>query len=281
MRRAMFMSATMLLACGANNDLDGPAFPETPAAPSPVSPPPAAAPTASAGPPTSPAPNAAAPGDDVLAQMDAATSSAKTLQLDYEVTNKEAGKEETKLGLRATSQGEKRVVEFTAPASMKGTKLLVASPQQLYVYLPAFGKVRRIPSHSKDRGFLGLAFSQDDLAAAPFSSQYSATIRAEDAATWTLTLTPKSGQEPAYARIDITVTKDKKLPTELRYFDGAGANIETETRSSYSCERDACTPGEIKTVDGKSGAWTKLVVKSRKVDAPIADDMFSPRALGQ
>lgn len=34
----------------------------------------------------------------------------------------------------------------------------------MYVYLPAFGKVRRIASHTKDQGFLGLTFSQDDMA---------------------------------------------------------------------------------------------------------------------
>ena len=47
-----------------------------------------------------------------------------------------------RLALIVKLKAEKRLTEFTAPADMKGTKVLVLSPTQMYVYLPAFGKVR-------------------------------------------------------------------------------------------------------------------------------------------
>src|ERR1700733_10051447 len=99
-------------------------------------------------------------GDKAVAAMDAAMNKAKTLIFDYEIVNKEAGKDERSLAMKVQLKGEKRLSEFSAPADMKGTKVLILSPTQMYVYLPAFGKVRRIASHTKDQGFLGLSFSQ-------------------------------------------------------------------------------------------------------------------------
>lgn len=222
-----------------------------------------------------------AAGDGALAQMDAALNKAKTLTFDYEVVNKEAGKAEQSMAMNVKRKGEKRFTVFSAPADMKGTKVLVLSPAQMYVYLPAFGKVRRIASHTKDQGFLGLTFSQDDLATTAFGPDYTAAIASEDASTWKLALTPKAGKDTPYTKIEITLSKDKKLPSELKYFDGAGKNIKTETRTAYACEGDVCTPGELKMVDNVKGAWTKLVVKRRQVNKEISDDVFTQRNLAE
>jgi outer membrane lipoprotein-sorting protein len=225
--------------------------------------------------------NADAAGDGVLAQMDAAMNKAKTLKFEFEVINKEGpDKGEKTFGMKVQLKGEKRFTEFTA-GDMKGTKVLVISPTQMYVYLPSFGKVRRIASHTKDQGFLGLTFSQDDMATTAYGPQYSAAILSEDAASWKLSLTPKAGQETPYAKIEVTVAKDKKQPSELKYFNAEGKNIKTEARTGYACEGDVCTPGEIKMTDNVKNAWSKLIAKSREVNKEISDDVFTQRNLGE
>ena len=230
--------------------------------------------------PSTPA-RADAAGDAVLAQMDAAMNKHKTLIFDYEIVNKEANKDERTMAMSVKLKGEKRFSEFSSPADMKGTKVLILSPTQMYVYLPAFGKVRRIASHTKDQGFLGLTFSQDDMATTAYSPQYTAAVLSEDAAAWKLSLTPKPGQETAYSKIEVTVTKDHKVPSELKYFNTEGKNVKTEARTGYSCEGDVCTPGELKMTDNVKGQWTKLVAKSRKVNPAISDDVFTQRNLGE
>ena len=229
---------------------------------------------------TAPA-RADAAGDAVLAQVDAAMNKYKTLHFDYEIVNKEPNKEERTLAMVVKLKGEKRYSEFSAPADMKGTKVLILSPTQMYVYLPAFGKVRRIASHTKDQGFLGLTFSQDDMATTSYGGMYTAAVASEDPATWNLVLTPKPGQETPYAKIEVTVPKDHKVPSKLNYWSADGKNVKTETRTGYSCEGDVCTPGEIKMTDNTKGAWTKLIAKTRKVNVEISDDVFTQRNLGE
>ena len=223
-----------------------------------------------------------AAGDKVMAAMDAALNRGKTLTFEYEVVNQEPGKAERKLGMKVRLKGEKRLSEFVAPADMKGTKVLILSPTQMYVFLPAFGKIRRIASHVSDQGFLGLAFSQDDLATTSYSGAYTGQIASETPTQWKIAATPKPGQTTPYAKIEFLVNKDKTLPVELRYFNAAGVNIKTETRSNYSCESgDVCSPAELKMVDNTKGNWTKLIRKSWKVNETISDAVFSTRSLGE
>lgn len=221
-----------------------------------------------------------AAGDKVLASLDAALNRAKTQFIEFEGTVQEPGKAERKIGLEIRMKGEKRLSEFLAPADMKGTKVLILSTTQMYVYLPAFGKIRRIASHTTDQGFMGMTFSQDDFALTRYSGPYTATIASETPTQWKLTATPKAGETPPYAKIEITVNKDKTLPAELRYYNAGGTHLKTETRSDYTCEGDVCSPRELKMVDHtKGGYWTKLLRKQWKVNGAMADDLFSKRSL--
>lgn len=230
----------------------------------------------------SPAPASADPaGDKVVAAMDAAMNRAKTHQFDYEIINQEPGKSERTMAMSVKIKGEKRYTEFSSPADMKGTKVLILSPTQMYVYLPAFGKVRRIASHTKDQGFLGLTFSQDDMATQAYGGEYEGKILSEDASSWHVALTPRAGKDTPYAKIEVTVAKDRSLPSELKYFNADGKNIKTEERSGYTCEGNICSPGVLKMTDNVKGAWTKLVRKTWKVNANIPDDVFSQRNLSE
>lgn len=220
-----------------------------------------------------------AAGDKVLAAMDEAMNRAKSQYLEYDVANQEPGKAQTHLALIVRVKSEKRLTEFTAPADMKGTKVLMLSPTQMYVYLPAFGKVRRVASSVGDQGFMGMTFSTDDFQTR-YSGMYTATIGSESPAEWHLVATPKAGQTTPYAKIELTIAKDRTAPTELKYFNAGGTNVKTETRSNYTCQGNICVATEDKMVDNtKNGAWTKMVRKTWKVNESMPDDLFSKRSL--
>jgi len=231
---------------------------------------------------TSGAARADAAGDKVLAAVEVSLNKAKTLSIEHEVVLGAPGKPERKMTLESRTKAAKVLAAFSAPADMKGTKILVLSPDETYVYLPAFGKVRRIASHTQDQGFMGLTYTVDDLYGTRYAAQYTAAISAETSKEWALTLTPKPGQTVDYARIKMTVVKDRVVPTELQYFDATGKKLKTETRTNYTCQLDACTPGERKMVDDtKAGVWTKLVRKKWKVNEPTPDDLFTKANLAE
>ncbi|MFT3754921.1 MAG: outer membrane lipoprotein-sorting protein [Pseudoxanthomonas sp.] len=221
-----------------------------------------------------------AAGDKALLQMEEAMNRAKTQSLDYDVANQEPGQAEKKLGISFRSKGEKYRIDWTAPADLKGTKTLCLSPTQMYVYLPAFGKVRHIASSATDQGFMGMTFLLSDFASR-YTGQYAATTTASSATEVNLVATPKPGQDAPYAKIEFTIAKDRMQPTTIRYFNASGTNTRTLTLSNYTCQGNICTATEQKMVDNTKNAWTKLLRKTWKVNENISDDYFSQRALGE
>lgn len=231
---------------------------------------------------SSSAAHADAAGDKVLASVDAALNKATTLRLDIDSVNAEPGKPERTISFQQWTKADKYYAEYGSPADMKGLKLLVLSAADAYAYLPSFLKVRRIVTGTAaDLAFFGMMFGVDDFWRTRYAPTYDATIASDSPKEWKLTLTAKAGQKPRSPKIEMIVAKDHAVPTELKFFDDKGALTKTETRTGYSCEGDVCTPGERKSIDAKNAAhWTKLVTKSRKVNAEIADKIFTKANLG-
>lgn len=218
-------------------------------------------------------------GAKALAATEAAMNRAKSHYFEYEAKTQEPGQQEKTRVINVWMKGEKRLVEFTAPADLKGTKLLILSPTEIYAYLPSFGKVRRIAGHTTDQSAFGMAFSQDDLATQKYSGSYAAS---QDSATdkeVKLSLTPLPGKATPYSKIQMTITKDKSVPVEIKYYGSDGKAVKTESRSGYTCTGDVCTPGTLQMIDHTKNLTTKLTRKTWKVNEAISDDVFSKRSL--
>ncbi len=221
-----------------------------------------------------------AAGDKALGSVDAAVNRAKTQYLEYEALVKTPDKPDRKLGLWLWLKGEMRLSEFTAPSDVKGTKVLIISPTQMYIYLPAYKKVRRVASHTTDQGFMGMTFSQDDFSLTYYQKWYQATVASDDGTNVKLVLVPKAGEKPPYAKIEMTVEKKRMLPTEINYFNDANLKLKTETRSSYTCEGDVCAPAELKMVDHQKGDQSTLLSrKAWKPNVELSDSKFTKRSL--
>ncbi|MFC2090921.1 outer membrane lipoprotein-sorting protein [Bacteroidota bacterium] len=75
---------------------------------------------------------------------------------------------------KTTSDGtEKRIIKFTAPAEIKGTGILIfdyeSKNDDMWIYLPAMRKTRRIVSSEKSKSFMGSEFSNADMTAPTLS----------------------------------------------------------------------------------------------------------------
>ena len=224
--------------------------------------------------------HADAAGDKAVAAVDSAINRAKTQYLEYEALNQTPDKPDRKLSLAVWIKEDIRLTEFLAPSDVKGTKVLIISPTQMWIYLPAFKKVRRVASHTTDQGFMGMTFSQDDLSLSSYGKWYEGKVASDDGKNEKLVLTPKKDQAPPYAKIEITAEKARNLPLEMKYYNASGTLLKTETRSNYTCEKDICAPAELKMVDHtKGGQSTVLSRKAWKPNVAVADSKFTKRAL--
>ena len=222
----------------------------------------------------------ASPGDDYLAQVDQRANAPTDTWFSFNAMTQEPGKAPREMAFEVQNKGEKRMVRFSAPSDMKGTRVLVLSRQQMWVYLPAYKKVRRVASHVKQQGFMGTTYSDEDMSTTQFGGVYSATLVSETETDAQLRLTPKPGAESGYAHAEKVVRKDIMLPSEIRYFNESGQHLKTEARTEYDCSEKLCTPKKMKMTDHTRGdAWTVLEANSRKVNQGVADSIFTVRNL--
>ena len=229
-----------------------------------------------------PATAVAADAAAVLKGMDDALNRSDDAYFWYEMLDQQPGKDLRTLGLEVFMKGDKRLTAFTAPADLAGTKVLILSPTQMYVYLPAFKKVRRVASHVTEQGFMGTTYTQDLLAIARYGEHYAPKLMKEDDASWMLELTEKPDGAGPYPKVQVSVRKKDYLPTKITYFNDKGQHVKTEERMDYQCKGEICAPHTMKLTDHTEGDhWTKLVQKEWKPNGGIKDRVFTRRNLAR
>ena len=219
-------------------------------------------------------------GDEVLAMMDEAMTRAVDQYFEYDIVNEEKGRDPSGMTVRVRIKGPMRTTEFLAPGDMKGTKALVRSRTQMWIYLPAYNKVRRVASSSTSGEFMGTTFSNEDISTVTYGEAYTGTLLSQTDEAWIVEGTPREGDEVAYGKLEFTICKQYIQPLEIRYFNRDGVHLKTETRGGYTCEGEVCN-AEVMTMvsHARNDASTQLVRTSWEVNTGIEDDHFSVRNL--
>lgn len=219
---------------------------------------------------------------DVLAKVDTVLNKFNDQQIRFRADNLTAGsKTPGVIEFQTRVKGGKTFTEFLAPGDLKGTRVLTMTPTQIYIWLPDFGKIRRVASHSLNQGFMGTTLTQQDMATFAYSALYVPSLTTSDDSTWTLELTTKEAKDTAYDKLVMVVDKAKGVPLRIDYYNDAGTDVvRREERSGYQCNAVGyCLFGQMKMTDLTSGAWTTLTPVEAKIDAGVPDDVFSTRTL--
>jgi hypothetical protein len=127
---------------------------------------------------------------------------------------------------------EKRIYRFVSPADVQGTGVLVfdyeAKADDVWIYLPALRKTRRIVSSQRTQSFMGSEFSYGDLNIPALDDFNYALVKQESyggEACWVVDVLPKT-QEIAdgegYSKKTYWVSKDKNAVVRGLYYDKDG-----------------------------------------------------------
>lgn len=174
---------------------------------------------------------------------------------------------------------EKRLVRFTEPADVRGVGFLRLAEDQMYLYLPAFRRVRRIASSIRNESFMGTDFSYEDLAQTRYSEDYDARAVSEEAGSYTLTLIPRGGADVSYGRLVMEVSSADWIPRKIDYFDADGERVKTLTVSEVRVVDGYVHATRMEMVTWRTGHRTVLELEEVGFDTGLPDDLFSQRFL--
>ncbi len=181
--------------------------------------------------------------------------------------------------MKSYRKGEKKIFFFLSPAGVKGVAFLSLADDQMYLYMPAFKKVRRIASSSKSDNFMGTDMSYDDLAETSYSKKYSPKILSETDSEVVMELTAKPGADTSYGKMIITVDKKTWLRTAAKMYNKSGKLIKEMKASDIKTINGYPTPMVIEVKDVDSGHRTKMIIEDVKYDTGLKDSLFSKRKI--
>ncbi|MFC1617012.1 outer membrane lipoprotein-sorting protein [Candidatus Margulisiibacteriota bacterium] len=185
------------------------------------------------------------------------------------------------------SQGdEKRIMWFLAPADVKGTSYLyIEHPngtEDMWLYLPAFRKKRRIVSSARKENFMGSDFTYEDMSKRKIEEYIYKKMPDEKYGTYNCYVvesTPKKEVDTAYSKIISWVWKNDFLPVKEEFYNKLGNLKKVKLLEKIKKYKIYWVPEKFSMEDVIKEHKTEMMFTGITVDTGVKDSVFSTRYL--
>lgn len=177
--------------------------------------------------------------------------------------------------LRMVMKGDdKLLLTFEAPADLKGVSFLSTSPENMWIYLPAQGRVRRVAGAMADQGLGGSDFSYSEMANISLADGGKVeglkdTMLAGQAA-WLVSTRDRDGMVSRLA-----VERARFLPLELTRLDRAGKPTKRVQFGDFVQAGESWIPRLVTVRDLARGSRTELKLLDVKLNTGVKDNLFT------
>lgn len=192
--------------------------------------------------------------------------------------------------LRANASDNMRVLRFRFPADVKGTVILLVEQSgrddDMWIYLPALKKTRRLISNNKRDAFVGSDFSFGDILGHKPENWTAKIIRDDVSAgrpVYVVEAMPKTDQVKAndgYSKRLLWIAKDTFVALRTDYWDDTGEFLKSivasdvrlvdPARQKYQFMRAECE-------NKQTGHKTVLLVENFRANVKLQDEVFTTR----
>lgn len=184
----------------------------------------------------------------------------------------------------------KLLVKFETPADIKGIGFLQvehsSTDDDLWIYLPALKKSRRLVANNKKDSFVGSDFSYGDILLPKVDLYRHTSLRTETIDVhdcYVIESVPKDDavkHNSGYGKKITWVRKDNFLETKVEYYDVTGRLLKTQTTADHKLvERDTGRWIALKRamVNHQTGHKTTIDFARIEPGIAVADDLFTTR----
>jgi outer membrane lipoprotein-sorting protein len=188
------------------------------------------------------------------------------------------GKQEVREATVQQKGTDMRLFRFTSPASQAGIAVLSLPEDIMYLYLPAYGRERRIASSAKNQNFAGTDFSYDDLESKSYCAKYTPKLLDSGNDMFVIELTPKAASD--YSRIVVNVNNKEYYPESMDFYDRGNNKIKT-AKYTFKKIGNYWNSSNVEMTNLKTGRKTSMQMSDISYDSGLTDDDFTIRKLKQ
>jgi outer membrane lipoprotein-sorting protein len=171
-------------------------------------------------------------GEEILAELKDETaftaSGIAEINLITENNNGQQKSNKLKIYRQEKDGSEKQLIEYLEPADVKGTKFLSIKEKDMetadmWLYLPALGRERRIAGHRIKDKFMDTDFTFEEIGGTKDYNQEYKAERLDDEKidtynSYVLKLLPKDN-DSEYSQIKMWVWQQEMMPLKIEFFD--------------------------------------------------------------
>jgi hypothetical protein len=177
----------------------------------------------------------------------------------------------------------KMLVELELPPDVRGSSYLVVereSGQDMWVYLPDLGKVRRIHPRTISGRLFGTDFSYEDVARLERISRGRAERLPDavlaDRPVYRVRALPEEEDLSAYSRVEYFLDRTTCLPLRIEFYalDGVLRKVLTGDPASQRRAGAGWVLGSVRIEDLVSGTESQLVLTGFEADVELPDRLF-------
>lgn len=173
-----------------------------------------------------------------------------------------------------------RLVRFLTPADVRGVSFLRLTEDRMYLYLPAFRKVRRIASSIKNEDFMGTDFSYEDMSQTELTPDYEAKwVAGGSEGLYVLALTPRPKADVSYSKLVLYVRKDNFVYTKVEYYTLAGKLEKVLTVENIEKVGPYWVGKRMEMTNLRKNHRTLLELSEIRFDQNLKDAVFTQRNL--
>jgi outer membrane lipoprotein-sorting protein len=194
--------------------------------------------------------------------------------------------------LKGKSTDSEVMLRFEQPGDIKGTGFLqienAAADDDIWVYLPALGKTRRLVANAKRDSFFGTDFSYGDVLLPPVNKYDHSYLRREQfdgASCDVIESKPKDGKtrdEIGYSRKVIWLDATNHVERKVEYYDLSGNLLKTQhvfDIQQVESSPQRWIPKRREMLNHQTGHKTLYQMDSITLDRELNDEFFSTRNL--
>jgi outer membrane lipoprotein-sorting protein len=191
------------------------------------------------------------------------------------------GKEKMREMSMLQKGNDKRMVKFLSPADQRGIAFLSLPDDIMYLYLPAFKKIRRIASHVKNTKFAGTDFTYEDMEAIRYSKKYIPELLKKEENHYVLQLKPREGVKTDYSKLVMWVRMDNFYPTKIEHYNKGDKLYKIMISKKIEKVNGYWISKEYEMEDLKAEHKTRMMILDVKFDSGLSDDKFTKRYLSR
>ena len=183
---------------------------------------------------------------------------------------------------------EKRLIKFLSPADVEGTTMLIYDYDQgqddMWIYLPALKRTRRIVSSEKGKSFMGSEFTNADMSSPP-TEDFDHTIIDESDNYYVIESKPvdrDKEDEYGYSRKISTIKKNNYVVSKMDFYDSYNELFKTILiKDVREISGEKFIISHMTAENFSNARSSEIVMSEIRAGTQIRDELFDVTKLGR